>query len=90
MTLLPRIDVDQGQVPGTDGAEVKLTLHAVTDENYTQRITIARRCATESRLKTTWSKWRYSDIVLTRAQVLAVIDLLIDRIDLLHDDIPGR
>lgn len=88
--LLPRIDVDQGQVPGTDGAEVKLTLHAVTDENYTQRITIARRCPTESRYTTTWSKWRYTDIVLTRAQVLDMIDLLIDRIDLLHDDIPGR
>ena len=88
MTTLPRIDVGQAQIPGTDGAEVKLTLHAVTEHNYSQRITIARRCRIDTRYGFTWSKWRNHDVVLTRAQILDLIDQLIDRIDVIHDDIP--
>jgi len=91
VTALPRVVVvDQQEVPGVDGAEVTLTLHAITGDNFTQRITIARRCRVQARYGTfAWSKWRNNDIALTRAQVLELIDLLIDRVDLMTDHTPG-
>jgi len=90
---LPRVDVvvTQTHLPGTDGAEVKLTLHAITADNFSQRFTIARRCRVEGRYGTVnWSKWRYHDIALTRTQVFELIDLLIDRADVMIDNIPRR
>jgi len=88
VTPLPRVDVvSQQRLPGTDGAEVKLTLHAITEENFSQRLTISRRCRIDR--TTTWSKWRHNEIVLSRTQVLTLIDLLIDRVDLMTDHTPG-
>lgn len=86
----PRREIPQSRVPGTDGAEVTLTLHAITTDNYTQRITIARRTLTKGRFGMIWTNWRYHDFVLTRRDVLDVIDDLMDRADTLTDEIPGR
>ena len=84
MTTLPRVDIMQERMPGLDGCDSRLTLHAVTDSNFSQRVTVARRCREQTH-------WRYHDIALTRVQVLDVIDHLIDRVDVMTDDIPvGR
>jgi hypothetical protein len=81
MDDLPRQEIGQQPLPGTDRAEAKLVLHAITTHNFSQRVTIARRAVNQGH-------FRYHDIVLTRAQVLELIDLLIDRVDTLTDDIP--
>ena len=81
MTSLPRIDMEQLALPGTDGATTFLVLHVCTPRNYSQRITIARR-------RPASGKATHHDIQLTRAQVLTLIDHLIDRVDMMHDDIP--
>lgn len=81
MTELPRVDMPQVDMPGLDGVETSLILHRCTEANFAQRLVIARRQpgATHS---------RHYPILLTKAQVLELIDHLIDRVDLLRDDIP--
>ena len=82
MTGLPRVEIPQLDLPGVWDTQTRLTLHPVTHWNYTQRITIAR-------LGPKQIKWRFADMYVTRAQVLEVIDHLIDRVDIMTDTIPG-
>lgn len=86
MTDLPRVDIEQVDLPGTDGVISSMVLHACTSKNFSQRITIARRLTSTGRRN---GHQRHHDIQLTRAQVLELIDHLIDRVDLMTDDIPG-
>jgi hypothetical protein len=78
----PRREFPQLRVPGTDSAAVWLTLHTLTDRNFTQRVTIGRRALNQK-------SPRYHDIVLTRAQLLDLIDEFMDRVDTMTDKIPG-
>jgi hypothetical protein len=82
MPDLPRVEIPQLPVPGLGPDPSRLVLHPCTERNFTQRITIARRAARQT-------NWRYHDVALTRAQVLELIDYLIDRVDLMTDDVPG-
>lgn len=77
----PRIEIPQLWVPGTDGAEVRLTIHAITERNFTQRITIARRALRQT-------GFRYHDIVLTRDQLHDVIGELDERTGIMTGEIP--
>lgn len=81
MDQLPRLEVSQLQIPGT-GGEATLILHAVTLRNFAQRLSIVRRQEQEV-------KFHREDIVLTRAQLIDLIDLLMERVDMIHDNIPG-
>lgn len=85
MTALPRIDMEQHNLPGTDGSNSSLVLHVCTPRNYSQRITIAVRRQHAGRRG---ERYRHHDIQLTKAQLLELIDHLIDRVDLMCDDIP--
>lgn len=78
---LPRIDIEQLDLPGTDGTHAFLVLHACTPQNYSQRITVARRRPS--------GKATHYDIQLTREQVLHLIDHLIDCVDTMTDTVPG-
>lgn len=71
----------QEDLPGTDGATSMLVLHTCTPRNFSQRITIARRLTSSGR-------HRHHDIQLTKAQLLELIDYLIDRVDMMTDAIP--
>lgn len=85
MTALPRVDMGQHDLPGTDGSSSMLVLHDCTDLNYSQRITIAVRRPNPGRRG---ERYRHHDILLTKKQLLKLIDHLIDRVDLMRDDIP--
>jgi hypothetical protein len=78
----PRVDMVQRALPGTDGSKSVLVLHMCAPSNYSQRITIATHRLHSGRR-------RHHDIQLTRAQVLELIDHLIDRVDTMTDDIPA-
>ena len=75
MTRPGRVAIPQQHTPGqyhTAGAEVELTLHPLAAGSFTQRITIARRAARQT-------KWRYADMYLTRDQVGGLAGELAER-----------
>jgi hypothetical protein len=81
VTRLPRLEFHQLWVPGTDGANVILTLHEITDRNFSQRVTIARRSPEQQR-------FRFHDFVATRDQLYDLVGELDERAGLLTDRTP--
>jgi hypothetical protein len=79
---IPRFELAQGHVPGTDGAVSTLVLHAVTPRNFTARLTVARQAPEDTRT-------RYHDVVLTRPQLAKVIRELQARHAVMTDDVPA-
>jgi len=90
MTGRPKVVIHQHQqVPGIQEAEANLILHAVTADNYTQRITIARRVFPADRIPVQPTRWRYFDMFLTRAQLYDLVGELDERAALMTDHTTG-
>jgi hypothetical protein len=77
MTTRPRVEVLQ--LPRVDAAEIRLILHAVTAENYTQRITIARRIIPDALKPGNPTRWRYADLYLIKPQVYDLVGVFDER-----------
>ena len=89
MTGRPKVEVRQRRMPGIQEAEVRLILHAVTAQNYTQRITVARRVIPADRIPPQPTRWRYYDMYLTRDQVYDLVGELDERAGLMTNETPG-
>jgi hypothetical protein len=76
----PAVEFQQYRLFATE-AQVFMRFHRITSENTTQRVTIARRAHRQGNV-------HYSDVVLTRDDLLKIVDELMIRIDVMSDEDP--